>query len=144
MDAAVVTSEHELVLLAGPRRGRSPRAIVPWRLPPTPHRSQRLEFDGLGCRTWRVSSALVIDVEKIRDALSGDRFAQEPSLVFALAVHNFTRWPVDAWAGVRDEKGRLRTFYWIQGNTLGQLIAEGDENSLGIAGSVQLISRLGI
>lgn len=62
--------------------------------------------------------------------------------MFALAVHSFTHWPVDAWAGVRDEKGRLRTFYWIQGNTLGQLIAHGDENSLDITGSVQLISNV--
>ncbi|OQZ88034.1 hypothetical protein BST11_24920 [Mycobacterium alsense] len=62
--------------------------------------------------------------------------------MFALAVHSFTRWPVDAWAGIRDGQGLLRTLYWIQGNTLGQLVAEGDENSLKVTGSVQQISNI--
>lgn len=84
------------------------------------------------------------DVEQIRTELSGDRFSQEPqaSFVFALAVHSFTRWPVDAWAGMRDDQGRLRTLYWIQGNTLGKIVAEGDENSLTISGVMQLISNI--
>lgn len=96
------------------------------------------------CRSWRVSSVAVTDVEEIREQLSGAKFSQEPqaSSVFALAVRSFTRWPVDAWAGVLDECGRLRTLYWIQGNTLGQMFAEGDEDSLTVSGTVQLISNI--
>lgn len=97
------------------------------------------------CPTWRVSSVTVTHVEQIREALSGDdRFSRYPaaSLVFALAVRSFTSWPVDAWVALRDEQERLRTLYWIQGNVLGQLIAEGDETHLDVTGSVQPISNI--
>lgn len=84
------------------------------------------------------------EIEEIREALSGDRFSGEgsASLVFALAVHSFTSWPVDAWAALRDDQGRIRSLCWIQGNTLGQLVAEGDENSLSITGAVLPISNI--
>lgn len=97
------------------------------------------------CPTRRVSSVTVTDVEQIREALSGDdRFSREQpaSLVFALAVQSFTSWPVDAWVALRDKQGLLRTLYWIQGNALGHLIAEGDETHLDVTGSVQPISNI--
>jgi hypothetical protein len=87
----------------------------------------------------------VTELEEIRNALYGESAFSRVSVVswgFALAVRSFTRWPVDAWAGVRDANGRLRTLYWIQGNTLGQLTAEGDEDNLTIAGAVQPISKI--
>lgn len=64
-------------------------------------------------------------------------------MVFALAVHSFTRrWPVDAWAAVRDDQRRIRKLFWLHGNTVGQLVGEGDENSLQITGSVQPLSAI--
>lgn len=84
-------------------------------------------------------------IEQIRNELSGEnKFSQEgeASAVFALAVNGFTDWPVDAWAGKRDGQGRLRTLYWIKGNTIGMLTAEGDSNSLAVTGWLIPISNI--
>lgn len=90
------------------------------------------------------------ELEEIRNALSGagDAVGFRPSRVqvtweFVLAVHSFTRWPVDAWAGVRDESGKLSTLHWIQGNTLGTLSADGSDGQPTVTGSVQFLSNIG-
>jgi hypothetical protein len=85
------------------------------------------------------------DVEAIRKELTGgDKWSSdgEVSSAFALAVNSFTGWPVDAWAGVRDEQGRLRKLYWVKGNALGELTAKGDQNALTVVGSMHLISNI--
>jgi hypothetical protein len=85
----------------------------------------------------------MVDLEEITDALRGNnRFAGiqvHPN--FVRAVQSFTRWPVDAWAGVLNENGPLRTLYWIKGNALGQLAAEGD-NELIVTANVWSISNI--
>ncbi|MCV7380256.1 hypothetical protein H7K38_16555 [Mycobacterium alsense] len=85
----------------------------------------------------------MVQLEEITDALrGGNRFeAIELNTNFVRAVQSFTRWPVDAWAGVLNEKGRLRTLYWVKGNALGQLVAEGD-NELTATANVWSISNV--
>jgi hypothetical protein len=83
----------------------------------------------------------VTDLQQVRNALAGDSGTQV-SWAFALAVHSFTRWPVDAFAVERDQNGRLRTVCWIQGNALGQLTADGDDDSPTINGAVLSIAKI--
>lgn len=82
------------------------------------------------------------DLKQIHGALTRDSNANV-SWAFALAVQSFTRWPVDAYAVEADERGRLHTVCWIQGNTLGKLTAAGDDESPVITGAVQAISNIG-
>ena len=64
------------------------------------------------------------------------------TLAFVLALQGFIRWPPDAFTVDRDQRNKVQTLYWIQGDAIGQLTAEGDDDSPTITGALRSLGEI--
>lgn len=80
------------------------------------------------------------DLQAIHQELTGgDGTIAWPK--FLVAIKAFAGWPVDAFA-IGAPQGELTSLYWIRGNLLGRLDADGDSDDPVISGSVFPLSRI--
>lgn len=82
------------------------------------------------------SFVIVATDEEIKSALAGDT-GRAVSVGLVLAVKSLTDWPVDAIAVDLDHEARRQTVVWLQGDSVGVVVADGGLEEPEIAGVVR-------